>query len=177
MEDDEELGSNAKRSIVTGACVLVAAAMTAGAIWHTFAPAPDFHEQSVQASASDTTMVAEAQSAPPARPVKRSAQFSCRMMGNQIQVSMCFVGGDSQGAAGSLAIRNGGSIRQYTTYDIMAEFSAPNGLVNIALADDFAIAAQANGADYSVLHIDIIENGQIVASREASRYGVIAVKS
>lgn len=113
----------------------------------------------------------EAPSRAPSHPV---ATLSCTNNGNAIGVAFC-IAASRDNISGSLKIRSGDSVTQYSELDLYNRFREPT--VKVPLDLPFEITAQSSSDENFVLRIVIEDGGETVFRDETSRLGVISVDS
>lgn len=99
------------------------------------------------------------------------AVFTCKAGGSISHVSTCLA--KASMGAGSLRIRNGLESRSYSSNELVTEFLGAEKRID--LAPNFNISVQANGSDYAVLRLEIVDEGRVVFNDEASAYQSINV--
>ena len=111
----------------------------------------------------------DAQSDSAARPA--TAELSCRIQASEAPLIAC-LGQSEFAAGGSLKIRAGGDVREYSEADIVQEFSS--GRAKVRITPDFEIIAQPNSTEGVALRLEVRSaSGQLLYSDEAGPLGVV----
>jgi hypothetical protein len=92
-----------------------------------------------------------------------------------VPVSACIVANSHDGAPGSLKIKSGSKVTQFSEGETVMTFGRPE--VGIPLEAPFEINAQTNSDADFVLHVEIRNGSKVVSQDEASGFGLINIDS
>ena len=120
------------------------------------------------------------------------ASLSCRINGQQTEVSMCFTGSGGAGG-GSLKVSSNGAVKQYSSMELEQPATSPDDVLakirintlsgrqgpvwQIPLTSPFQITAQSNEEQDYVLRLVIQVGGQTAFQDETSGFGVLSASS